>query len=139
LEHRIKNSYASEVEAAMERAGWDWSVDAKYAIGKGLITHQESAVLENGSLAQIDLSLGLILPLSLLIWSVATRFGLNLLVWGSVLTGVVLSTAILFMIGMERRERYELDLQSLILGNAARKDMELVSQKNNSPGEASRK
>ena len=117
----------------MGRAGSDWSVDAKYAIGKGLITHQESAALENGSLAQSDLSLGLILPLSLLICSVAARFGPTFIMYCVILTGVILLTALLFMIGMERRQHYELELQSLILGNAARKDMELVSQRNDSP------
>ncbi len=117
----------------MGRTGWEWSVDAKYAIGKGLITHQESAALENGSLAQSDLSLGLILPLALLICAVATRFDLKPLAYGSVLAGVVLLTAFLFMIGMERRQHYELELQSLILGNATRKDMEVVSQRNDSP------
>ena len=145
LRHPMQNPYATEFGVARDLNDWEWSVDAKYAIGRGLITHQESTILANGSLAQSDLSLGLILPLSFLVWSVAVRFhgelfahDRALVAYCVVLITVALMTASLFMVGMERRGRYELELQSLILGNAVRKAMELAPQSDNRTGQEDR-
>jgi len=89
----------------------------EYAIGQGLITRPEYDALQAEFLAQSDLTAGLIFPLALLLFAVEVNpqsFKAPFNVW--VLAGLAGVTAMLLFFGLERRQKYRVELQSLILG-----------------------
>ena len=108
----------------IEEELWSWSLNTHYAIGRGLITKEDAALLENGSLAQSNLALGIILPFSLFVWSLASRLHVSVVAYIIVGLGVTIATAALLFVGTERRFRYKAELQSLILGRWKKIELE---------------
>jgi hypothetical protein len=99
-------------------------MNVQYAIGLGLISKEDVASIENGSLAQSNLALGMIFPLSLLMCSLASRLRVGQFEYLVIGIGVVFATAALFFVGMDRRYRYRSDLRALIIGRWLKSKLE---------------
>lgn len=85
----------------------------EYAIGQGLITRDEYSRIRDEYFTQSQVSLGLILPLCLMVYAISRtpQLGVQRITQGAI--GVAL--AVLFVVGMDRWHKYESELQSLIL------------------------
>ena len=92
----------------------------RYAIGKGIITAEEYQTLKDNYLAQSDLSLGLIVPVVLLVVAI----GKHHLQWCSPLWMFPLLLFLefflivgFFWVGTERHEKFGMEFRLLILGH----------------------
>ncbi|MBZ5689665.1 MAG: hypothetical protein LAP86_32105 [Acidobacteriia bacterium] len=102
------------------------STDASKAIGLGLITKEEASAVANDSLSKSNLSLGLILPLSLFLYAVAFRLQFNAMGFSGAILFVFLSNAALLVVGLDRLYSYRLGLQSLILGRFEKQQVDRI-------------
>jgi hypothetical protein len=92
-------------------------LEPEYAIGQGLISGDEFESFRNTYLAQSELSLGLIFPLLLIVLgatltpqtvaTVSDRLWMLVLVLGA--------SSFLFIIAMERRQKYRIELKLLLV------------------------
>lgn len=114
LRRALDSRLAEELGSAFYRR-FPFSI-AQYMIGEGLITKEELVSLENGSLAQSNLAFGIMLPFSMFVCSIASRWYVGVVHFIIVGLFVSLVTAALFFTGMERRFRYVMDLHLLVLG-----------------------
>jgi len=96
----------------------DKILEPEYAIGQGLISREELSDFRNSYRAQSELSLGLILPLILIVFALIIRMtpaqirGYTAL-W--ILGSIAAATAFLFVISMERRQKYRVELGLLLV------------------------
>ena len=107
-----------------------------YAIGMGLITRDDYNSLKNEYFSQSELSLGLILPMILIVLGLVLtpqlgltpqglassslrelQTWLRLLAWALMCLLMIPLSQSLFLIGMERYHKFRLELKLLILGN----------------------
>lgn len=95
------------------------SLQAEYALGKGLITQTELDDLRNRYGAQGDLSLGLLLPFLLLIFAFLVEAP-GSRAYGVALVLVLLVSGALFFLAIERRSQYRTELRLLLLGRIQR-------------------
>jgi hypothetical protein len=103
------------VQSAVTRAAFDEKVlEPEYAIGQGLISRDEYNDFRNTYLAQSELSLGLIFPLLLIIFAIAIN---SEDVWSKlwVPAFIVAGTFFMFVIAMERRQKYRIELKLLLV------------------------
>jgi hypothetical protein len=91
----------------------------EYAIGMGIITRDDYNNEMNEYFAQSELSLGLIVPLILIVLGLVLtpQVGLNGLPWVLLCVALAPISGLLFFIGMERWQKYRMELKLLILGN----------------------
>jgi hypothetical protein len=91
----------------------------EYAIGSGVISRDDYNKLKDEFFAQSELSLGLIVPIVLIVLGVKLTPQLNLagIYWVFMCVALVPIVAVLFWVGMERRNKFRLELSLLILGN----------------------
>jgi hypothetical protein len=92
-------------------------LEPEYAIGQRLISRDEFNHFRNTYLAQSELSLGLILPLLLIVFAVTIRQS-NLSGWEMcwISTSIVIATCVLFVLAMERHQKYLIELKLLLVG-----------------------
>lgn len=100
-----------------------------FAIGQGLITHEEKAAFEGRYLAQSELSLGLIIPVSLLMCSVASRLDVTWRVYIVVGVFAAVASYAFFVLGIERLYRFQLEIQSLVLGRLEKRTDDLFLER----------
>jgi len=91
-------------------------LDPEFAIGQQLLTRDEYLAFRNGYVAQSELSIGLIFPLALVIFAFAVDPHIYARNNPWVLTFLIVATAALFMLAIERRQKYKIELKSLLLG-----------------------
>ena len=93
-----------------------FSVDARHAIGLGLITEADVGDIGKDTIASSNLSFGLIVPISL--FMNATAFRMQFWIYGliAIFCLSVLFSFVLTVVGFERLISYKLRLQSMILG-----------------------
>jgi hypothetical protein len=91
----------------------------EYAIGNGVISNDDYNKLKDEYFAQSELSLGLILPMMLIVLGLrlTPQVGLQGVFWVAMCLALVPISGGLFWVGMERRHKYRLELKLLILGN----------------------
>lgn len=92
------------------------SLQAEYAVGKGIISQDELTNLQNRYGAQGDLSLGLLPPFLLIVFAVLVSTDANLHGWWFALVVVAAVSAFLFFLAIERRNKYRKELRLLLLG-----------------------
>src|SRR6266571_1181724 len=94
----------------------------EYAIGSGVITRDDYNKLKDEFFAQSELSLGLIVPLILIVLGLKLmpQIGIEGKYWVALCIALVPISAGLFWIGMERRNKFRLELELLIEGNWAK-------------------
>jgi hypothetical protein len=95
-----------------------------YAIGMGVISNDDYAKLKNEYYAQCELSLGLIIPMILIVLGLALTPQLWLgpgmgkfLPWFLLCGAMAPISTVLFLVGAERYHKYRMELKLLILGN----------------------
>ena len=103
---------AEEPDPALTRL----SLQAEYAVGKGIITQDELTNLQNKYGAQGDLSLGLLPPFLLIVFAVLVSTDSDLRPWWFALVVVAVVSAFLFFLAIERRNKYRKELRLLLLG-----------------------
>jgi hypothetical protein len=115
-----KKKEVKETETKLKTPGQKM-LQPEYAIGQGLITRDDYNALQNEYLAQSDLSVGLVVPLAFLLFALAMTPQLG--EWNSpwLLRGLGVMTAVLVILGLDRRHKYRVELQSLILGSWVKK------------------
>src|SRR6266478_1554807 len=91
-------------------------LDPEYAIGQGLISRDEYVAFRNSYLAQSELSLGLIIPLLLIIFALVLNPHVGARHNSWILLFLIMVSAFLFVLAMERRQKYHLELTQLLLG-----------------------
>jgi hypothetical protein len=91
------------------------SLQAEYAVGKGLIAQTDLDALRNRYTAQGDLSLGLLLPFLLLVFACLVELP-GVRAYGLTLLPVILVSGTLFFLAIERRSQYRTELRLLLLG-----------------------
>ncbi len=92
------------------------SLQAEYAVGKGIISQDELTNLQNKYGAQGDLSLGLLPPFLLMVFAVLVSTDSDLRGWWFALVMVANVSAFLFFLAIERRNKYRKELRLLLLG-----------------------
>lgn len=102
--------------------------DARRAMGLGLITKEEIAAAGSESLAQSNLAFGLVLPLSLFLYTIAFRLQLGSIGFMGIAALVLTSNAALVVAGVDRLYSYRLGLQSLILGRFEKQLIDSINQ-----------
>jgi hypothetical protein len=112
---RLKEVPESNKDAAKNAVFDERILEPEYAIGQGLISRDEYNDFRNGFLAQSELSLGLVLPLILVVFAEAKDFlhVWSRLVWASGF--IFLATWFLFVVAMERRQKYRIELKLLLV------------------------
>ena len=91
----------------------------EYAIGMNIITRDDYNSQMNQYFAQSELSLGAIIPLILIVLGLVLtpQVGLNDGAWVMMCVALAPISGVLFFIGMERWQKYRMELKLLILGN----------------------
>lgn len=91
----------------------------EYAIGMNIITRDDYDSQTNQYFAQSELSLGAIIPLILIVLGLVLtpQVGLNGGAWVMMCVALAPLSGVLFFIGMERWQKYRMELKLLILGN----------------------
>src|SRR5208283_138209 len=91
----------------------------EYAIGMGIITRDDYNNEMNQYFAQSELSLGLIVPLILIVLGLVLtpQVGLNGGAWIAMCLALAPISGVLFVVGMERWQKYRMELKLLIMGN----------------------
>jgi hypothetical protein len=91
----------------------------EYAIGMNIITRDDYNSQMNEYFAQSELSLGTIIPLILIVLGLVLtpQVGLNDGAWVMMCVALAPISGVLFFIGMERWQKYRMELKLLILGN----------------------
>lgn len=91
----------------------------EYAIGMQIISRDDYTDEMNEYFAQSELSLGLIVPLILVVLGLVLtpQIGLKGLWWVVMCSALMPISGMLFFIGMERWQKYRMELKLLILGN----------------------
>jgi hypothetical protein len=91
----------------------------EYAIGMGVITRDDYNNEMNQYFAQSELSLGLIVPMILIVLGLRLipEVGLNGGAWVAMCLALAPISGVLFVVGMERWQKYRMELKLLILGN----------------------
>ena len=91
----------------------------EYAIGMQIITRDDYTAEMNEYFAQSELSLGLIVPLILVVLGLVLtpQIGLKGVGWVVMCSALMPICGLLFFIGMERWQKYRMELKLLILGN----------------------
>jgi hypothetical protein len=91
----------------------------EYAIGMNIITRDDYNSQMNEYFAQSELSLGAIIPLILIVLGLVLtpQVGLNDGAWVMMCVALAPISGVLFFIGMERWQKYRMELKLLILGN----------------------
>jgi hypothetical protein len=91
----------------------------EYAIGMGIITRDDYNNQMNEYFAQSELSLGLIVPLILIVLGLVLtpQVGLRNEAWVAMCVALAPISGVLFVLGMERWQKYRMELKLLILGN----------------------
>jgi hypothetical protein len=110
-----KDKKAAGDAAAAKEPVFDKNIlEPEYAIGQGLISREEYNDFRNTYLAQSELSLGLILPLLLIVFGVAIKLeNVGSKLWIPLF--IVGATWFLFVIAMERRQKYRIELKLLLV------------------------
>lgn len=93
-----------------------FSVDARHAIGLGLITDADVADIGKDTIASSNLSFGLTVPISLFMNAVAFRMQFRSFGLITIFILSICSSFALTVVGFERLISYKLRLQSMILG-----------------------
>ena len=90
-----------------------------YAIGMGVIAQSDYTDLKNEYFAQCELSLGLIIPMILIVLGLklTPQVGLVHTAWVVMCLAMAPISTVLFLIGAERYHKYRMELKLLILGN----------------------
>jgi hypothetical protein len=90
-----------------------------YAIGMGVISQDDYTNLKNEYFAQCELSLGLIIPLILIVLGLVLTPQIKLqgTWWVVMCLAMVPISTVLFLVGAERYHKYRMELKLLILGN----------------------
>jgi type II secretory pathway pseudopilin PulG len=116
-----KTKKVAEAEAKLGKIPDRKILQPQYAIGQGLITRDDFDTLRNEYLAQSDLSVGLIVPVAFLLFALAVTPQLG--DWRSpwLIVGLGVATAALTILAVDRRHKYTVELQSLILGSWVKK------------------
>lgn len=91
----------------------------EYAIGMQIISRDDYTAEMNEYFAQSELSLGLIVPLILVVLGLVLtpQIGLKGELWVLMCSALAPISGVLFFIGMERWQKYRMELKLLILGN----------------------
>lgn len=76
------------------------------------------------TLSQSNLSFGIILPLSLIVYALAFRLELPWMWFPGIALFVLISNAALVVVGVDRRYSYRLGLRSLILGRLEKQQID---------------
>jgi len=103
-------------------------IQPSYALGMNIITNDEYNNLQNQYLAQSELSLGLIIPLILIVLGLAlipqiglgpaaTGGLLHSLTWFFMCASLAFLSTLLFIVGAERFQKWRMEVKLLILGN----------------------
>jgi hypothetical protein len=131
-----KSAQKKEADAKAKDEQLKKILQPPYAIGMGIITRDDYNNLKNEYFSQSELSLGLILPLVLIVLGLVLTPQLGLAppigehaslldpqswlkwaAWGLMCLFMALLSQMLFMIGMERYHKFRLEVKLLILGN----------------------
>jgi hypothetical protein len=90
-----------------------------YAIGMGVIAQSDYTDLKNEYFAQCELSLGLIIPMILIVLGLklTPQVGLVHTAWVVMCLAMAPISTVLFLIGAERYHKYRMELKLLILGS----------------------
>jgi hypothetical protein len=91
-------------------------LNPEFAIGQGLLTREEYVSFRNGYLAQSELTVGMIFPLALIIFACAVNPQMQVRSNPWVLVFLILATAALVVLAVERRQKYKIELATLLLG-----------------------
>jgi len=111
--------FADGVDQVGDKEQLQKVLQPSYAIGMGVIAQSDYTDLKNEYFAQCELSLGLIIPMILIVLGLklTPQVGLEHISWVVMCLAMAPISTILFLIGAERYHKYRMELKLLILGN----------------------